>query len=341
MTDAASPAPSDAALLALPKAELHLHIEGTLEPDLAFELAARNGVSLPYASVDELAAQYEFEDLQSFLDLYYATMDVLRTADDFAELTRRYLRRASAQGVRHVELFFDPQAHVARGVRIEEVVDGIGAALDEAERDLGITSGLILCFLRDEPVESAERILNAGLTRTDRIIGVGLDSAEVGYPPSLFEGVYRRAREAGLRVVAHAGEEGPAGYVVEALDLLGVERVDHGIRSIEDPALLERLAAERIALTVCPLSNLRLRAVPVLADHPLHRLDEAGVRVTINSDDPAYFGGYVGDNFIAVRDALGLTTDQAARYARNSIEASFADDARKAELLEELEAWRG
>ncbi len=341
MTDAASPAPSDAALLALPKAELHLHIEGTLEPDLAFELAARNGISLPYASVDELAAQYEFEDLQSFLDLYYATMDVLRTADDFAELTRRYLRRASTQGVRHVELFFDPQAHVARGVRIEEVVDGIGAALDEAERDLGITSGLILCFLRDEPVESAERILNAGLTRTDRIIGVGLDSAEVGYPPSLFEGVYRRAREAGLRVVAHAGEEGPAGYVVEALDLLGVERVDHGIRSIEDPALLERLAAERIALTVCPLSNLRLRAVPVLADHPLHRLDEAGVRVTINSDDPAYFGGYVGDNFIAVRDALGLTADQAARYARNSIEASFAGDARKAELLQELEAWRG
>lgn len=340
MTDAASPAPSDAALLALPKAELHLHIEGTLEPDLAFELAARNGISLPYASVDELAAQYEFENLQSFLDLYYATMDVLRTADDFAELTRRYLRRASAQGVRHVEFFFDPQAHVARGVRIEEVVDGIGAALDEAERDLGITSGLILCFLRDEPVESAERILNAGLTRTDRIIGVGLDSAEVGYPPSLFEGVYRRAREAGLRVVAHAGEEGPAGYVVEALDLLGVERVDHGIRSIEDPALLERLAAERIALTVCPLSNLRLRAVPVLADHPLHRLDEAGVRVTINSDDPAYFGGYVGDNFIAVRDALGLTADQAARYARNSIEASFAGDARKAELLEELEAWR-
>lgn len=341
MTDAAPPSPSDAALLALPKAELHLHIEGTLEPDLAFELAGRNGISLPYASVEELAAQYDFADLQSFLDLYYATMDVLRTADDFAELTRRYLLRAAEQGVRHVELFFDPQAHVARGVRLEDVVDGIGSALDEAERDLGITSGLILCFLRDEPVESAERILNAGLTRTDRIIGVGLDSAEVGYPPALFEGVYRRAREAGLHVVAHAGEEGPSGYVVEALDLLGVERVDHGIRSIEDPALVRRLAAERIALTVCPLSNLRLRAVPVLADHPLHRLDEAGVPVTINSDDPAYFGGYVGDNFIAVRDALGLTADQAARYARTSIEASFASDDRKAALLRELEAWRG
>jgi adenosine deaminase len=339
MTDA-TPAPSDAALLALPKAELHLHIEGTLEPELAFELAGRNGVSLPYASVEELAAQYDFDDLQSFLDLYYATMDVLRTRSDFAELTRRYLARAAEQGVRHVELFFDPQAHVARGVRLEDVVDGIGDALDEAERDRGITSGLILCFLRDEPVESAERILDAGLTRTDRIVGVGLDSAEVGYPPSLFEGVFRRAREAGLHVVAHAGEEGPAGYVVEALDLLRVERVDHGIRSIEDAALVERLAAERVALTVCPLSNLRLRAVPALADHPLHRLAEAGVAVTINSDDPAYFGGYVGDNFIAVRDALGLTTDQAAQYARNSIEASFASDERKAGLLRELAEWR-
>lgn len=333
--------PSDAALMALPKAELHLHIEGTLEPDLAFELAGRNGVSLPYGSVEELAAQYRFDDLQSFLDLYYATMDVLRTGDDFAELTRRYLARASEQGVRHVELFFDPQAHVARGVRIEEVVDGIGAALDEAERDLGITSGMILCFLRDEPVESADRILSAGLTRTDRIIGVGLDSAEVGYPPALFEAVYRRAREAGLHVVAHAGEEGPAGYVREALDLLGAERIDHGIRSIEDPELVARLAHERIALTVCPLSNLRLRAVPDLADHPLHRLDEAGVAVTINSDDPSYFGGYIGDNFVAVRDALGLSADQASRFARNAIEASFAPEKRKAELLQELEAWRG
>ncbi|UAJ81000.1 adenosine deaminase [Leifsonia sp. ZF2019] len=345
MTDAVpapSPsAPSDSALMALPKAELHLHIEGTLEPDLVFELAGRNGVPLPYASVEELAAQYDFADLQSFLDLYYATMDVLRTKDDFAELTRRYLARAAEQGVRHVELFFDPQAHVARGVRLDDVVDGIGAALDEAERDLGITSGIILCFLRDESVESAEQILSAGLTRTDRIIGVGLDSAEVGYPPALFEAVYRRAREAGLRVVAHAGEEGPAGYVRDALDLLGAERIDHGIRSVEDDALVQRLAAERIALTVCPLSNLRLRAVPVLADHPLHELDDAGVAVTINSDDPAYFGGYVGDNFIAVRDALGLTAERAARYARNSIEASFASDGRKAELLQELEAWRG
>lgn len=348
MTDAVSSAfpvhpagPSDGALMALPKAELHLHIEGTLEPDLAFELAGRNGVSLPFGSVEELAAQYDFDDLQSFLDLYYATMDVLRTADDFAELTRRYLARAAEQGVRHVELFFDPQAHVARGLRIGDVIAGIGTALDEAERDLGITSGLILCFLRDEPVDSAEQILSAGLSHTDRIVGVGLDSAEVGYPPSLFEGVYRRAREAGLHVVAHAGEEGPAGYVHEALDLLGVERIDHGIRSIEDPALVARLAAERIALTVCPLSNVRLRAVPDLADHPLHRLDEAGVAVTINSDDPAYFGGYIGDNFIAVRDALGLTADQAARYARTSIEASFASDERKAELLQELAAWRG
>lgn len=336
MTDALT----DDALSALPKAELHLHIEGTLEPELAFELAARNGIELPYADVAELAAQYDFDDLQSFLDLYYATMAVLRTRDDFAELTRRYLRRAHAQGVRHAELFFDPQAHTARGVAFDDVVDGIGDALDEAERDLGMSGGLILCFLRDQPVESAEKALTAGLARTDRIIGVGLDSAEVGYPPSLFEGVYARAREAGLHVVAHAGEEGPPAYVREALDLLKVERVDHGIRSIEDDELVARLAAEGVPLTVCPLSNVRLQATPDLRDHPLLRLDAAGVRVTVNSDDPAYFGGYVGRNFAAVRDALGVTADQARRFARTSIEASFASEDRKAQLLAELEAWR-
>lgn len=336
MTDALT----DDALSALPKAELHLHIEGTLEPELAFELAARNGIELPYADVAELAAQYDFDDLQSFLDLYYATMAVLRTRDDFAELTRRYLRRAHAQGVRHAELFFDPQAHTARGVAFDDVVDGIGDALDEAERDLGMSGGLILCFLRDQPVESAEEALTAGLARTDRIIGVGLDSAEVGYPPSLFEGVYARAREAGLHVVAHAGEEGPPAYVREALDLLKVERVDHGIRSIEDDELVARLAAEGVPLTVCPLSNVRLQATPDLRDHPLLRLDAAGVRVTVNSDDPAYFGGYVGRNFAAVRDALGVTADQARRFARTSIEASFASDDRKTQLLAELEAWR-
>lgn len=330
---------TDDALNSLPKAELHLHIEGTLEPELAFELAARNGIDLPYATVEELSAQYDFDDLQSFLDLYYATMAVLRTREDFAELTRRYLRRAHAQGVRHAELFFDPQAHTSRGVAFDDVVDGIGDALDEAERDVGMSGGLILCFLRDQAVDSAEEALTAGLRRTDRIVGVGLDSAEVGYPPSLFEGVYARARAAGLHAVAHAGEEGPPAYVREALDLLHAERIDHGIRSIEDPELVARLAEERIPLTVCPLSNVRLQATPDLRDHPLHRLEAAGVRVTVNSDDPAYFGGYVGQNFAAVRDALGLSADQARRFARTSIEASFASDARKAELLAELDGW--
>lgn len=340
MTDSLR-APSDDALFALPKAELHLHIEGTLEPDLAFELAAPNEIPLPYASVDELERRYDFSDLQSFLDLYYATMDVLRTESDFAELTRRYLAKATSQGLRHVELFFDPQAHTARGVRIETVIDGIGAALDEAERDLGISSGLILSFLRDQPVDDADRTLSAALGRTDRIIGVGLDSAEVGYPPSLFEGVYARARAEGLHVVAHAGEEGPPEYIRQALDLLGAERIDHGIRAIEDPELVARLASEGIALTMCPLSNVRLRTIDTLSEHPLRRLDAAGVRVTVNSDDPAYFGGYVGDNFVAVRDALGVTSDEARRFARTSFEASFAPDERKRELLAEVDAWEG
>lgn len=333
--------PSDAALFALPKAELHLHIEGTLEPDLVFELAGKNGLSLPYTSVEELAAQYDFDDLQSFLNLYYATMDVLRTESDFVELTRRYLTTAASQGVRHVELFFDPQAHTARGVRIETVIDGISSALDEAERDLGISGGIILSFLRDEPVESADMILNAGLSRREKLIGVGLDSAEVGYPPSLFQDVFAKAKDEGLHVVAHAGEEGPASYIREALDLLGAERIDHGIRAVDDPELVARLADERITLTMCPLSNLRLRTIATLDEHPLLRLDAAGVRVTINSDDPAYFGGYVGDNFTAVRDALGVTAEQAERFARTSIEASFASDDRKAELLSEADAWRG
>lgn len=332
--------PSDSALFALPKAELHLHIEGTLEPDLVFELAGKNSVSLPFASVEELASRYDFSDLQSFLDLYYATMAVLRTESDFAELTRRYLATAATQGLRHVELFFDPQAHTARDVRIETVIDGISAALEEAEHDLGITGGIILSFLRDQPVESADATLNAGLSRRERLLGVGLDSAEVGYPPSLFQRVFARARDEGLHVVAHAGEEGPASYIREALDLLGAERIDHGIRAVDDEELVARLAEERIALTMCPLSNLRLRTVDTLAEHPLLRLDAAGVRVTVNSDDPAYFGGYVGDNFVAVRDALGVTAEQAQRFARASVEASFAADDRKSELLAEVDVWR-
>ncbi|WP_345763303.1 adenosine deaminase [Diaminobutyricibacter sp. McL0608] len=326
-------------LYSLPKAELHLHIEGTLEPDLAFELADRNRITLPFASVDDLAARYDFTDLQSFLNLYYATMDVLRTEDDFAELTRRYLQRATAQGVRHAEIFFDPQAHVARGVPFEAIVDGIGAALADASRDRDVSGGLILCFLRDHPVDGAENVLTAALERVDSLIGVGLDSAEVGYPPSLFTRVFDRARAHGLHAVAHAGEEGPASYISEALDLLRAERIDHGIRAVEDPALIEFLAQEEIALTVCPLSNVRLRAVPDLAAHPLRTLMEAGVRVTVNSDDPAYFGGYIGDNFVAVADALDLTPLEAMRLAQNSVESAFAPLDRKVALLHEIDGW--
>ncbi len=326
-------------LFTLPKAELHLHIEGTLEPGLAFELADRNRITLPFDSVEQLASQYDFTNLQSFLDLYYATLDVLRTEDDFAELTRRYLQRATAQGVRHAEIFFDPQAHVSRGVPFEAVVDGICAALAEARRDSDVSGGLILCFLRDRPVDEAGQILTRALTRAESLIGVGLDSAEVGYPPSLFVDVFARARAAGLHTVAHAGEEGPASYIGEALDLLRVERIDHGIRAIDDPELTERLAREEIALTVCPLSNVRLRAVPDLAAHPLRRLLDAGVRVTVNSDDPAYFGGYIGDNFVAAQNALGLSAVDALRLAQNSVESAFAPLDRKVALLHEIDGW--
>jgi adenosine deaminase len=338
---AAPDLPTNTELFALPKAELHLHIEGTLEPELVFELAAKNRVALPYDSVDDLRAQYAFDDLQSFLDLYYRTMAVLRTEADFAELTRRYLTTAATHGVRHVELFFDPQAHTSRGVPLEAVVDGIATALEDAERDLDITSGIILSFLRDRPVQEAEETLTQALGRSPRIVAVGLDSAEVGYPPSLFQNVFARARDAGLRAVAHAGEEGPPSYIREAIDLLGAERIDHGIRAIEDPALIARLATDGIALTVCPLSNVRLRAVGTLAEHPVRLLDAAGVPVTVNSDDPAYFGGYVGDNFVALRDAIGLDAAEAERFARTSITASFAPEERKRQLVAEVDEWRG
>ncbi|WP_308466654.1 adenosine deaminase family protein [Rathayibacter soli] len=353
-------------LLTLPKAELHLHIEGTLEPEFAFTLAARNGVALPFASVAELAEHYRFDNLQSFLDLYYATMNVLRTEDDFAELTLAYLTRAAAQGVRHAEIFFDPQAHTQRGVPIEAVIDGIAAGFADAARgpdpaagaaNVGsanagsandpaaeLTGGLILSFLRDRPVEEADATLTSALGRTaltgrDLLLGVGLDSAEVGHPPHPFAPVYDRARAEGLHTVAHAGEEGPPSYVWEALDVLRVERVDHGIRSIDDPQLVARLAHDRTPLTICPLSNVRLHAVPSLAEHPLLRLAEAGVVVTLNSDDPAYFGGYVGDNFTASQNALGFDTAQAVQFARNSIEACFAPLQRKAQLSAEIDRW--
>ncbi|MEU5207923.1 adenosine deaminase [Streptomyces sp. NPDC020742] len=322
----------------LPKAELHLHIEGTLEPGLAFALAERNGVTLPYATEDALRRAYSFTDLQSFLDLYYALMAVLRTEDDFADLAHAYLARAKEQGVRHAEIFFDPQAHTARGVPIGTVVEGLARALDTAEQTYGISTRLIMCFLRDQSAASALETFEAARPHLDRITAVGLDSAEVGNPPSKFREVFARAREAGLKCVAHAGEEGPAAYVWEALDVLGVDRIDHGVRCMEDERLVARLAAEQVPLTVCPLSNVRLRVIDDLADHPLPEMLDAGLLVTVNSDDPAYFGGYADDNFTAVRDALGLGAETLGTLARNSFRASFLDEATRARYLAEVDA---
>jgi adenosine deaminase len=322
----------------LPKAELHLHIEGTLEPDLAFTLAERNGIELPYATQDELRAAYSFTDLQDFLNLYYALMAVLRTEDDFADLTNAYLARAREQGVRHAEIFFDPQAHTARGVGIGTVIRGLTRALDAAPRTYGITTRLIMCFLRDESAESALATFEAARPHLDRITAIGLDSAEVGHPPSKFREVYALAREAGLKCVAHAGEEGPPAYVWEALDILGVDRVDHGVRCLEDESLVARLVADQVPLTVCPLSNVRLRVVDHLSDHPLPAMLDAGLLVTVNSDDPSYFGGYAEDNFTAVRDALGLDQATLRTLARNSFRASFLDEETRAAYLRELDA---
>lgn len=332
--------PYDAAM-PLPKAELHLHIEGTLEPELAFELAARNGVTLPYADADDLRTAYRFEDLQSFLDLYYELVAVLRTERDFGDLADAYLARAAAQGVRHAEIFFDPQAHTARGVGIGTVVEGLWRALCGSQDNHGVSTRLIMCFLRDESAESAMETLEAARPYLDRIAGIGLDSAETGNPPGRFREVYEAAAALGLHRVAHAGEEGPPEYITEALDVLGVERVDHGLRCMEDPALVERLVRERIPLTVCPLSNVRLRAVGALADHPLAAMLDAGLLCTVNSDDPAYFGGYAGDNFDAVRAALGLGEERLRELARNSFAASFLehDEERRARYLAEVDAY--
>ncbi|MFJ9709791.1 adenosine deaminase [Streptomyces sp. NPDC101234] len=325
----------------LPKAELHLHIEGTLEPELAFRLAERNGVELPYADTEALRKAYQFEDLQSFLNLYYELMAVLRTEQDFEDLANAYLARAAEQGVRHAEIFFDPQAHIARGVPMGTVVEGLWRALGHSVENHGISTRLIMCFLRDESAESAMATLEAAKPYLDRITGIGLDSAEVGHPPVKFREVYEAAAELGLRRVAHAGEEGPPQYITDSLDLLGVERIDHGLRCMEDPALVERLVRERIPLTLCPLSNVRLRAVDVLAEHPLPAMIEAGLLCTVNSDDPAYFGGYVADNYHAVRDALGLSREQMRELARNSFVASFLEDDEelRARYIAEVEAF--
>lgn len=325
----------------LPKAELHLHIEGTLEPELAFDLAARNGVKLRCADTDELREAYRFADLQSFLNLYYELMTVLRTERDFEDLANAYLTRAAAQGVRHAEIFFDPQAHLARGLDMGTVVEGLWAALGRSEENHGVSTRLILCFLRDESADSALETLQAARPYLDRITGVGLDSAEVGHPPAKFRQVYETAAGLGLRRVAHAGEEGPPEYITQSLDLLGIERVDHGLRCMEDPELVERLVRERVPLTLCPLSNVRLRTVDTLADHPLPAMLEAGLLCTVNSDDPAYFGGYADDNFQAVRESLGLTEDRLRELARNSFLASFLEDdeERRARYLAEVDAY--
>lgn len=317
----------------LPKAELHLHIEGTLEPELMFELARRNGVHLPYASVDDLRRAYVFSDLQSFLDIYYAGCHALVKEQDFYDLTWAYLTRATGQGVRHAEVFFDPQTHTDRGVPFETVITGIHRALEDGRDRLQITSGLILCFLRHLSEEAAMQTLTEALPYRDWILGVGLDSSEVGHPPSKFRAVYDRAREAGLRAVAHAGEEGPPAYIWEALDLLNAQRIDHGVRCAEDPRLVGRLVEERIPLTVCPLSNVKLRVFPTLRQHNLKQLLDRGLLVTVNSDDPAYFGGYVGDNFAATAAALGLSREHLLTLARNSFTASFLPDDEKRAYL--------
>jgi adenosine deaminase len=322
----------------LPKAELHLHIEGTLEPDMVFALAERNGVTLPWPSVEVLTELRNFTNLQSFLDLYYQAMVVLRTREDFFDLACAYLERAHADGVRHAEIFFDPQVHLDNGVPFADVLGGLRDALTAAESAHGITGGLIMCVLRDRGPEAAAHMLQLAEPYADQLLGLGMDSSEIGFPPEPFAAVFARAAELGLRRVAHVGEEGPPEYIWGALNTLGIERVDHGVRCIEDPMLTTYLAEHHIPLTVCPLSNVRLKGVPTMADHPLARLLDLGLAVTVNSDDPAYFGGYLSANFTGAVDALSLTDAQVVKLCRNSIEASFASPARQAELLSCLPA---
>ena len=327
----------DALIKRLPKCELHIHIEGSLEPELMFALARRNGIKLPYASVDAVRQAYQFRQLQDFLDIYYRGMSVLLTEQDFYDLAWAYLKRARDDNVRHVEMFFDPQGHTARGIAFSVVVGGLHRAIVDARGELGIQASLIMCFLRHLDDADAEKTLDRALAFKDKIVGVGLDSSEVGHPPSKFARVFRRAGDEGFFLTAHAGEEGPAAYVWEALDLLGVGRIDHGNRSLDDDALVGRLVRERMVLTVCPLSNLRLRVVDDLSHHPLRRMMDKGLLVTINSDDPAYFGGYVNENYRAISQALGLRRDEIAATVRNGIGASLMTAAEKADALAEVE----
>lgn len=313
----------------LPKAELHLHIEGTLEPEQMLQLAARNGVVLPYSSVEEVQKAYEFDCLQDFLDIYYLGMSVLVTEQDFFDLTIAYIKKVHADGVTHVELFFDPQGHTERGIAFETVLGGITRALDDAMREMKISSRLIMCFLRHLPEEQAFETLECACKHKEYIYGVGLDSSEKGFPPNKFSRVFAQARKEGFVPVAHAGEEGPVEYVQEALDDLQVQRVDHGNRAFDDPAMVQRLVREQTPLTMCPLSNLRLKGIESLKDHPVKKALNAGVMATINSDDPSYFGGYINDNYKAVQQALGLDANDLITLAKNSFAASFIDDSKK------------
>lgn len=324
-------------LRTMPKAELHIHIEGSLEPELIFELAKRNKVQLAYPSVEALRSAYAFTDLQSFLDIYYAGASVLLTERDFYDMTRAYLEKARADNVRHVEMFFDPQTHTARGVPFADVINGINRALQEARQQWQMSGALILCFLRHLSEDDAFKTLEEALPHRDKFIGVGLDSSERGNPPEKFARVFARCRELGLHLVAHAGEEGPPDYIRTALDVLHVERIDHGVACLQDPELVKRLARQQTALTVCPLSNIKLRVFDRMQDHNLLALLEAGLAATVNSDDPAYFGGYMNDNLIAAFEALPLTRDHARQLARNSFAASFLDEAAKAACLQEVE----
>lgn len=322
----------------LPKAELHVHIEGTFEPELMFAIAKRNQVEIPYATVEELKLAYNFHNLQSFLDIYYAGANVLLHEQDFYDLTWAYFEKCKADNVVHCEIFFDPQTHTDRGVAFATVINGIEHACQDAQTKLGISSYLIMCFLRHLTEESAFNTLAAAEPYQDKIIGIGLDSSEVGHPPSKFARVFAQAKQQGYLIVAHAGEEGPPAYVWQALDLLQVNRIDHGVRSEEDPKLLQRLIAEQMPLTVCPLSNLKLCVIQDMAEHNIQRLLQLGVKVTVNSDDPAYFGGYMNDNFLAIHAALDLSAAELKQLAINSFEASFLSNAQKTNWINKIQA---
>lgn len=321
----------------MPKVELHLHIEGSLEPELMFELAQRNKVAIPFKSVEEVRQAYNFSNLQDFLDIYYQGMSVLQTEQDFYDLTTAYLKRVAAENVMHTEIFFDPQGHTERGVAFGTVINGITRALEDGKNQLGVSSNLIMCFLRHLSEEKAFDTLKEALPYKDKILGVGLDSSEVGHPPAKFERVFAEARKEGFLIVAHAGEEGPPEYVWEALDGLKIDRMDHGNRSLEDPKLVQRIVDQGIALTVCPLSNLKLCVVKDMRLHPLKKMLDLGIKATVNSDDPAYFGGYMTANFNAVAGPLGLTRDDLLKLTKNAIDASFVSDADKAKMHQRVD----